>query len=101
MSNWQGLPLSQVSCQEELTNKVNNQILHNYQVLLTSHRHVLGVIILLERNVSPCHHTCEGPAGDQAHVTQGELAGGGGGHHRVLKLKKKTVLVEKKLSKIV
>ena len=55
-------------------------------VFLTSHGHVFGVVIFLERNVSPCHHTFEGAAGDQADVAQGELAGGGGGHQKVLKI---------------
>ena len=41
---------------------------------------MLGIIILPEGNIPTCDHAHEEPAGDQAHVGQGQVAGGGGGH---------------------
>ena len=44
-------------------------------IVLTSYSDMLGIMILSEGNVPASDHTHEVPAGDQALVRQGQLAG--------------------------
>ena len=44
-------------------------------MFLTSYSDMFGIIILSEGNVPASDHTHEVPAGDQAHIGQGQLAG--------------------------
>ena len=44
-------------------------------ILLTRYSNMLGIIVLLEGNVSPSDHAHEVPGGDEGHIGQGQLAG--------------------------
>ena len=41
---------------------------------------MLGIIVLLEGDVTPGDHAHEVPGGTQAHIEKGQLAGGGRCH---------------------
>ena len=50
---------------------VCNQII----IDLTSYSDMLGIVILLEGNISACDHAHEVAAGDQANIGQGQMTG--------------------------